>query len=225
VEIAIVNTKGTLRIDLGWLVAVGLFAGWSCTLESTPQDLSLACLTNLKKIGQATLLYASENNDRIPPFVPSGIEWPQHRRGVHENPDGWRNALKTVGSIEDSTFVCPAYASAKLPEKAFEGEDPRKTGYRSLFLAQLGKMTNDRIHGWQVVDEKGLISLTLSQIELPRRIPHLGDLLFQVYRTDRNVIIGTHGDFEGRLFFDGHASFTLLRDPYVAGPNWFEQVR
>ncbi len=209
------------RLNLVMLASLAL-AGWSCLQVSSSMgaDPSITCLDRLRKIGQATLLYAAQNDDRIPPAVTSGIEWPQHDRSVPSRPTEWKAMLSSADSLDPSVFLCPALDTSKLGAKSFEGEDASVSGYKTLFLSVLGSLTGSKTQGWQAVDEQGNVKLSLSQIEDPRRAAYVTDLLFQVPRSGKLVLETAHGAYAARVFFDGHATMSLRLESRVPPPDW-----
>lgn len=212
------------RFNLFNLIAVAALplAGWSGLQVPAAKeaDPSIACLDRLRKIGQATLLYAAQNDDRIPPAVTSGIEWPQHDRSVPSRPAEWKAMLSSADSLDPSVFLCPALDIGKLGTHSFEGEDASVSGYKTMYLVFLGPLTGGKMQGWQAVDEQGNVKLSLSQVEDPRRAPYATDLLFQVPRSGRVGLETAHGAYTARLFFDGHATISLRLDARVPPPNW-----
>lgn len=209
------------RLNLVMLASLTL-TGWSCLLMSLSMgaDPSITCLDRLRKIGQATLIYAAQNDDRIPPAVTSGIEWPQHRRGTTSRPAEWKAMLSSADPLDPSVFLCPALDTEKLGRHSFEGEDASISGYKTMFLAFLGPLTGGKLQGWQAVDEQGNVKLSLSQIEDPRRAPYATDVLFQVPRSGRVGLETGHGAYIARLYFDGHATMSLRLESRMPPPDW-----
>jgi prepilin-type processing-associated H-X9-DG protein len=193
-------------MSLGQIACVGACA---CAVGATMSaDNSTRCLENLGKLGQATLLYAASNDDKLPPMVTYGLSWPQHGKEIPSKPVEWKAALTTVGGLEPEHFFCPAHDPKVHGEESWEGEKAATFGYRMTFIHVLGALTSGKLESWQAVDG-GILNVSLSAIEHPRKAAYLEDLFFTVFTDGKPSIVTPHGRYTSRLYFDGHVAMSL----------------
>ncbi len=212
------STRGFMGLVL---VSGMVLASWSCVVGlAQTQDLSVRCLDNLGKLGQATLLYAAANDDKLPPMVTYGLSWPQHGKEIPSKPVEWKAALTTVGGLEPEHFFCPAHDPKVHGEESWEGEKAATFGYRMIFVHGLGALTGGKLEMWEAVGADGTLSFSLAAIEHPRKVAYLEDLVFTVFTDGRPSMVTPHGRYTSRLYFDGHAAMNLRNQAYAPPPDW-----
>jgi len=83
------------------------------------QGQQVACMSNLRQIGQAMFMYAGEYKGSFPPL------WTAYDGGVHMVYPGVWGALEDYGIPHSSSVrVCPTVASLLSPPSVFSGADP-----------------------------------------------------------------------------------------------------
>jgi prepilin-type N-terminal cleavage/methylation domain-containing protein/prepilin-type processing-associated H-X9-DG protein len=100
------------------IVAVLVLIGFTATKRSMESARQTVCLSNLKSIGSAVFLYASDNNDNMPFLVTGTVEEPGKHTGIWQgdlniyipypktNPAGASGA--PVPALPGSPFHCPS---------------------------------------------------------------------------------------------------------------------
>jgi prepilin-type N-terminal cleavage/methylation domain-containing protein/prepilin-type processing-associated H-X9-DG protein len=180
----------TLIELLAVVAVVGILAGLLLPAldRAKAKAKSIQCLHQLRQAGMATLLYADENEGRIP------IQFPDNPQRT------WASALSTNQSLRPfNIFVCPAY-----PPKEFK--DWRRTyGVRLDPPCEATCGDLDEI-------------LRLSGIESPTAYLHLADTTsrgrggikaqqFYYFRmVSENEVHGRHLGTANGFFLDGHAA-------------------
>ena len=113
------SSKGFTLIEL--LVVIAIIAVLASLLlpalnRARETARAIACQSNARSIGMGQFVYATDNDDRITPYVnqapgretvfyrPSGF----HKGGLSPDPISWADILLESAGLSAETFICPA---------------------------------------------------------------------------------------------------------------------
>lgn len=113
-----------MKIPISLVIAVCLVAVTVVLLQ--PTNNLTGCLRNLKQVGQATLLYATDNNGYFPPVADATVESTLNGRWYPGDPELWQTMLLPYAKTR-MMFICPTggsrYTFAYLSPKKFGTTD------------------------------------------------------------------------------------------------------
>lgn len=123
------NQTGFTLIELLTVIAIiGILTAILIPVVASARESArrAACVSNLRQIGMSSLLYASENNDRLP-VIDQGF-WP------HDVTVSAMNRLIATGGGERDMFYCPSDAGSGVERwgLADYSTDQEVTGYRAI---------------------------------------------------------------------------------------------
>lgn len=203
------------------LAGPAIMVAWNCTTACLAPDSSLACLSNLKAIGKAASLYAVDHDGYLPITVVVGVSWPSDGRSIEGRPDAWMQALLPYGGLKEAAFRCPAYDASTMPAVGVGNEPLLRLSYRQGgFLHPYRGFLRPFLRPSDLVTIEHALRLSLDMIENPRSMAYAEDALFQTVRNGAKRMETSHGDYIGRVFFDGHVAMAPRLDPYTADPGW-----
>lgn len=186
------------------------------------------CLSNLKQMGLAMLMYADDNNSRVP-------------RG--NEPYWWQMYLPSLGGTRAArdeykrvrVYTCPAYPDKRqvmcYVVNAWQFTNPRDTTGSEIIGAQsINRIQRpvDTIYfadnengAWRPVFTVTSIlgSQDLNDVWSPSHLPYATG--GRALNGERRVAARRHGDGCNLLFFDGHAGWMRTRRMTV--DDWREQ--
>lgn len=172
-------------------------------LSARKSALQSRCITNLSQIGKATLLYAADHDDFLPPYLTSVSNFDPSRPGI-SGADFWRRSLEKYAGKD--VWFCPADQS----RSSADGQsvtDKRFTTYYTSF---------------KLVGRNGSaypLKTQLSQISQPSDEPLAMDSPTAREGSGADVKVYTgHGLRFGVVFCDGRARVltfpgTMRSDP------------
>lgn len=170
------------------------------------------CLSNLRQIGQASLMYAEGYEDFLPPYstTESGV------RGLGNwiacEPKKWRDSFLPYASKSTDIFRCDldpnwgndGFLSYLETRPADATEDQIRTSFTSYPI-------NSQLQADNFGSPEGAFRLCLSS--LPSKWPfepsmtvYISDAIWEVPYDKGVVFVSGHGYKEGRLYLDGHVA-------------------
>ena len=186
------------------------------------------CYNNLKQMGLAMMIYADDNNGRIP-------------RG--NDPHWWRLFIPSLGGTSPArdqygrikVYTCPSYPDKRqvicYVVNAWQFSSPRDmTGSELIGLSDLGKVQNpvetiyfadNESASWRPIFTVTNVigSIDLNDVWSPNHLPYLSG--GRVLSGERRVAAARHGLGSNLMFFDGHADWKNARRLTV--DDWREQ--
>lgn len=130
-------------------------------------------------------------------------------------------ALLPYGGLKEDAFQCPAYDASTMPTVGVGNEPLSRLSYRQGgFLQPYPGFLRGSLKPSDLVTSEHALRLSLDMIENPRNMAYAEDALFQTVRNGAKRMETSHGDYIGRVFFDGHVAMAPRLDPYTADPGW-----
>ncbi|PAW78042.1 MAG: hypothetical protein B9S32_09145 [Verrucomicrobia bacterium Tous-C9LFEB] len=156
------------------------------------------CITNLKQMGQAALLYATDNNGDLPPSRTSWSGGGYWSWWLYASP-AWNcpYAAPTGRYLKKSPVICPSMLAGNFKSDVFSGG----TGYYCTYAAN-GTICTDGANG--------KVPIRLSRVTQPARTPLFTELsayafaYFSFTRTDADYFRYAHSNAQNFVFVDGH---------------------
>ena len=158
--------SGTTLVEL--LVVFGIIAViagliLTVTMLVFHRSKAAVCGSNLGQIGKAMLSYASDNEDRVPPYISSDqLDWRTHPEPL-SGTQAWIEALTVYGASKQ-VFRCPSDSNFGTDAKDYPGDSFK---YSSYFVH------SDVGSGFPAKD--GNTTYTISQIDEPSYRVYAGD--------------------------------------------------
>jgi prepilin-type N-terminal cleavage/methylation domain-containing protein len=161
-------------------------AGFARSREQAKQT---QCASNLHQIGEALLMYASDNDGLAPPVLTK--DYQDERNKITGNVKQWRDDLLAYTKSR-SVFFCPddPHAGSIIPNPGVDRSDSLYTSYTTDFGAVV--LTGPKFTFWVDNPQKAFL-------------PYAEDKLFYVVSGDHYEVRTFHGDMRSQVYFDGHA--------------------
>lgn len=156
------------------------------------------CISNLRQIGQAALLYASDNNGDLPPARTSWSTGGYWCSWLYANPI-WNcpYSAPTGQYLKKSPVICPSMLAGNAKADMASGG----TGFYCTYSAN-GTICSDGANN--------KAPIKLSRLQQPSRTPFFTELsayAFAYYsytRTDNDYFRYIHNNVQNFVFVDGH---------------------
>lgn len=220
---AAMRAPNSLPGYLGGVVAATMgfvLAGIGCgKAQEHVSDDHIVCMSHLREVGRAMLLYAEANDGFVPPYVTSGYGAEGDELWLESRPKDWRDSLVAIGGMPIESFRCPS-ETADLIEKSNRVESPFEyTSYTTWgFWGAVGR---DEAAIAALTGPGGSLRLNLSSVVLPTA-GYAGDLSVEVGEGEDGVpVFGTgHGRFQSLVCFDGSVLFADIGYNPEGPPEW-----
>lgn len=179
----------------------------------------IVCMSHLREVGRAMLLYAEANNGFIPPYVTSGYGAEGDELWLESRPKEWRDSLVAVGGMRIESFRCPS-ETTELIARSNRVESPFEyTSYTTWgFWGAVGR---DESAIAALTGPEGSLHLNLSSVVLPTA-GYAGDLSVEVGQSEDGLPLYEtgHGPFQSLVCFDGSVLFADIAYNPEGPPDW-----